>query len=267
MRIHARQMLERAMQVPLHHPRAMSYAAVGLAHFLAAFPGAAAVRDRVAMIGHDLVGRLTAHAGPGWTWPADGLTYGNAIVPYGILRASLVLEDDRLKQAGLDMLTFLSDVSFREGYFDAVGNDGWLLRGGEPAVFDQQPIEAGYMAEACAYAWRLSDDPVWATRARQAAAWFYGANRLGACLFDVETGACFDGFTARGVNLNQGAESAIACALALLAVADLDAAGAPAPVRAHSAGGDGAASRPPAVGEALRDTAPGRTAEHVAARR
>jgi hypothetical protein len=245
----------------------MAYALMGISHYVDAYPGADSALDRIAAIAGDLVDRFEAHEGPGWHWPADGLTYGNAMVPHGILRAGIALSDDRLKQAALDMMSFLADVSFREGHFDAIGNDGWWLRGHEPAVFDQQPIEAGYMADACAYAWKATGDARWAAYARQSAAWFYGANRLGACLFDVETGACFDGFTARGVNMNQGAESAIACALALLAVAELDVADAPVSTRTNAAGGDGAASRPPTVGEAGRGTASDRTAEHVAARR
>jgi hypothetical protein len=265
MRILSRQMLERAVHRPLEHPRAMSYVALGISHYLAAFPGAHSLRERLASIANNLVDRLEAHRGAGWSWPADGLTYGNAVVPHGILRAGRILDDDRLQRAGLEMLTFLTDASFRGGYYDAIGNRGWWLRGHEPAVFDQQPIEAGYMTDACAYAWHITGDARWALAARRSAEWFYGANRLGACLFDVQTGACFDGFTERGVNLNQGAESAIACALALLAISELDAAGAPKPSRTL-AGGDGASSRPPAVGEPARPAAHHSTV-NVAARR
>ncbi len=105
--------------------------------------------------------------------------------------------------------------------YDAVGNHGWLRRDGERADFDQQPIDAGYSARCWAEAYRLTGDGRYADAARRAVAWFYGHNRIAQPLFDVSTGACFDGFSDREVNLNQGAESAIACAFAHLAAEDL----------------------------------------------
>jgi len=254
-RVLARQLFERSMHLPLVHPRAMGYALLGLDAYLSAYPGADAARDRMAALANDLVARLRAHERDGWTWPADDMTYANAIIPHGVLRAGVTLGDESLKSAGLEMLEFLAGSSFRAGRFDAVGNEGWWHRDGAPAAFDQQPIEAGYMADACAFAWFATRDPRWAHRARVAAEWFYGGNRLGACLFDVETGACFDGLTTHGVNQNQGAESTIACALALLAVNELDAAGAPG--RSHAgAGGDGSVEGAPLRAPQLREARP-----------
>jgi hypothetical protein len=40
--------------------------------------------------------------------------------------------------------------------------------------------------------------------------WFLGQNDLGAPMFNAETGGGYDGLTAKGPNLNQGAESTIA---------------------------------------------------------
>ncbi len=65
-------------------------------------------------------------------------------------------------------------------------------------------------------------------------AWFYGRNRLGQPVFDPASGAAFDGLSERGVNLNQGAESAISVLLALLAserFADVEPPGRPSSVR------------------------------------
>jgi hypothetical protein len=47
--------------------------------------------------------------------------------------------------------------------------------------------------------------------AHRAAAWFQGQNQLGVSLLDPATGGCYDGLTPEGVNLNQGAESLLAC--------------------------------------------------------
>lgn len=76
--------------------------------------------------------------------------------------------------------------------------------------FDQQPIEAAAMADACARAWRLTGDGRWRRGLRLAVGWFGGANDHGASMRDARTGGGYDGLTAAGVNLNQGAESALA---------------------------------------------------------
>ena len=248
MRALARQLTERAMNVELTHPRAMAYAVVGLHRYLTAYPGADAARTRLATHADNLVARFEAHKGDDWRWFADRLTYANALLPHALLLAAETLGDERLRTVGLDALTFLSDVSFREGYYDAVGNHGWWERGMPPAPFDQQPIEAGYMADACKTAWEATGDRQWAHRAVVSAEWFHGRNRLGAALFDVESGGCYDGLGAHGVNLNQGAESSVACALALLAVEELRAVGALAPpvppVASAAASGDGGLRAP-----------------------
>jgi len=46
-------------------------------------------------------------------------------------------------------------------------------------------------------------------------AWFLGANDAGVVVVDPERGACHDGLTPSGVNLNQGAESTLMWLIAL----------------------------------------------------
>ncbi len=45
---------------------------------------------------------------------------------------------------------------------------------------------------------------------RQAVAWFLGDNDVGTRMWDPATGGGYDGLTAHGPNLNQGAESTLA---------------------------------------------------------
>ena len=239
-RVLARHRIERALAVDLAHPRAIAYAVCGLDLFLERFPGAVAVSDRLHTHATRLVEQFERTVSPRWRWFSDDMTYANALVPHALLRASDRLAGtpgaDRFREVGLDALEFVLGQTVRDGRFDAVGNRGWLRRTGERAVFDQQPIEAGYAAMAWTEAARLTGNARYADAARLAAAWFAGRNRIETPLFDVTTGAAFDGFSERGVNLNQGAESAIAHLLALLAVerhgahvpaADVSAAGTP----------------------------------------
>jgi hypothetical protein len=77
-------------------------------------------------------------------------------------------------------------------------------------MFDQQPIEAWAMADACARAFAYTHDLRWAQAVQRAAAWFLGDNDVGVAVFDPVTGGGFDGLEATGVNRNEGAESSLA---------------------------------------------------------
>ena len=88
-------------------------------------------------------------------------------------------------------------------------------RGGEPARFDQQPIEANATVSACLEAYRATEDPAWLNEARSAFEWFLGRNDLGQELYDPSTGGCCDGLQEDRINRNQGAESTLAFLLSL----------------------------------------------------
>ena len=216
-RVLARGLAESAARPDLVHPRAIAYAMCGLDLVLDRFPGLVWAQTRLAEHATRLVEQFERTVSPRWRWFSDDMTYANALVPHALLRASERSGAARVREVGLDTLEFVLGQTVRDGQFDAVGNRGWLRRTGERAEFDQQPVEAGYAAMAWAEAARITGQPRYARAARLATAWFSGRNRIGTPLFDVTTGAAYDGFSERGVNLNQGAESAIAHLLACLA--------------------------------------------------
>ena len=226
-RTHARDLLGRALGVPLRHPRALAYAVCGLALALDRWPGVAAYRARLREHALALAAHYDAASEPGWRWVSDSMTYANALVPHALLLASERLTApegaEAVREAAHATLGFALDHAFDGDVFDAVGNAGWLRRDGERAVFDQQPVEAGYAAWMWAETAVVLGDERYAVAARRAAEWFYGRNRIGQPVFDASTGASYDGFGPRGVNQNQGAESAIASLFAHLALHDLDA--------------------------------------------
>ena len=226
-RMHARTLLDRALSRPLHHPRALAYALLGVTLALDRVPGVSAYRTRTREYADALLAHHEATRTTSWRWFGSEMTYANALLPHALLRASARLTEpegaDGIRAIALDTLRFVIDHSFHDGQFDAIGNRGWLRADGDRAVFDQQPIEAGYAAWAWAEAAEITGDRAYATAARRAAAWFYGENRTGLAVFDATTGACFDGFGPKGVNRNQGAESAIASLFAHLALDALDA--------------------------------------------
>ncbi len=192
-------------------PRANAYATLGVAAAYGA-SGAPHLRAPLARF----VARVPPPRPGAWRWPEDRLAYANARLPDALLAAGAALHDDGLFAAGLDLLAWLVDVETGDAGFSftPVGGRG---PGEHGPAFDQQPIEAWAMADACARAFAVTGDRAWAERTRLAAEWFLGRNDAGAVLYDPETGAGYDGLQAGGVNRNRGAESTLAALGALQA--------------------------------------------------
>jgi hypothetical protein len=102
-----------------------------------------------------------------------------------------------------------------------IGSNGWYEKGGPRARFDQQPVEANAMVEACVEAFNVTRDKSWFDHAVMCFNWFLGHNDLNMPLYDPKTGGCRDGLMADGINQNQGAESSLAWLLSLMALQKL----------------------------------------------
>jgi hypothetical protein len=132
-----------------------------------------------------------------------------------------------MTEAGSRSLAWLAEIQRSEdGYFSPIGSDGFYVRGGVRASFDQQPVEACAMVSACLEAQRVTGDARWAVPARRAFSWFLGQNHLQRSLYDATTGGCRDGLHADRANENQGAESTLSFLLALLEMRSDDRLGA-----------------------------------------
>jgi hypothetical protein len=151
-----------------------------------------------------------------WPWPEPSLTYENALLPRALLAAGARLGDRELRDAGLRTLDWVIDAQTTpRGTFSPIGSDGWWRRGGARARFDQQPIEATATILAARDAFRVTGERRYAAAAEAAFGWFLGDNDIGVRVADPRTGACHDGLTPTGVNLNQGAESTLMWLIAL----------------------------------------------------
>jgi len=165
------------------------------------------------------VGHLRVRNDALWPWPEERLAYDNARIPEALLAAGALLPDEDLVDAGLCLLEWLVAAETYDGHFSFTPVGGWAA--GEPRPgFDQQPMEAAAMADACRRAWSLTGDSRWKDRVELTARWFLGANDAGAALYDPRTGGCGDGLGPDYINLNQGAESTLA-ALAVLQQAEM----------------------------------------------
>ncbi|MDX8141831.1 hypothetical protein SK854_06915 [Lentzea sp. BCCO 10_0061] len=192
-----------------HRPpsvRTMAFAALGAAEVLAADPVHAPAAE--------LLGDITSYVGAprpdeNWPWPENRLFYANAVLPEALIAAGDLLSDDKVRDDGLLLLDWLLAVESTDFHLSPVPAGGWSLGESRPA-FDQQPIEAAAMADACARAYRITADPKWLAGVHRSIAWFNGDNDLGTLMHDEQTGGGYDGLTPDGPNINQGAESTLA---------------------------------------------------------
>jgi hypothetical protein len=192
-------------------PRAMAFAAVGAVEVVAADPGHRAGRallaDTLDVIRQ--VGPLETDASTDWRWPEARLSYANATLAEAVIGAGAALERSVDIERGLAMLEWLLELETTRGHLSvvAVGGRG---PGDSSPRFDQQPIEASAMADACSRAFAVTGDATWSRGVTVATRWFTGNNDSGLQMYNSLSGGGFDGLHADAVNRNQGAESTLA---------------------------------------------------------
>jgi len=164
-------------------PRANATAVLGACEVLAAYPEHRQARALLARA----AGRMGAvSAAQDWPWPEPRLAYENARLAEARLAAGAALGDRRLVGEGLQLLEWLVSIETRDGHFSFTCVHGWSI--GEPRpAFDQQPIEASAMADACARAFHLTGEDRWSKSCLAAAAWFVGRNDHRVWSLDQET--------------------------------------------------------------------------------
>lgn len=187
-------------------PRAMAFAALGAAEVHRVAPShraAIALLDDAALT----VGRARNDAD--WPWPEDRLTYANAVLPDALLAIGAARGRDDLVADGLQLLEWLVTRQTNAGHFSfvPVGGSG---QGDDAPRFDQQPIEAAALADACARAAKITGVTTWIEHLQRTVDWFLGDNDAGIAMLDPTTGAGYDGLGCDGPNLNQGCESTLA---------------------------------------------------------
>jgi len=151
-----------------------------------------------------------------WCWFEDSLTYDNGVLPWAMFVAYRQTGQDRFLKIGQSSLTFLDQQAFRDGFFRPVGCRGWWMRGAEPALYDQQPVEASMSTLAHVVAYEVTGDEGMLKLAEGSFAWYGGGNSCGESLINPETGGCYDGIMVDGLNRNQGAESIVGYCIASL---------------------------------------------------
>jgi glycosyltransferase involved in cell wall biosynthesis len=204
-------------------PRTWAFGLLGIREYLRRFGGdrfTAQTRDTLIARLIDIYDRTTT---PDWPWFEEILSYDIARLPQALISCGHESGNARAVQVGLDSLAWLVKIQTApQEHFRAIGSNGFYVKGGTPAKFDQQPVEANATVSACLEAFRVTQDPMWMREARSAFEWFLGRNDLGQDLYDPTTGGTFDGLQEDRVNRNQGAESTLAFLLSLAEMSFLE---------------------------------------------
>lgn len=226
LRIWASSLFDQAanMGFALHHIRSRAFTMLGAAAMQSAHPEHVVSLKILTEGGNHLRERLRHSRREGWYWFEHGLSYDNARLCEALLRAGLTLSSSVMVADGLAALEWLKDVQTAPGgHFRPVGTDSFGQGMQRPLPFDQQPLEAAAMIDACVAAHEATGDPRWVDEASRAYAWYLGGNDLELPLAIQEDGGCYDGLMPDRVNLNQGAESALSFQLACCAMMRLKA--------------------------------------------
>jgi hypothetical protein len=197
-------------------PRSWAFTLLGIHEYCKRLSG-----DRIVnLIRTELEGKLIESynnsSKDDWKWFEEYLTYDNAIMPYSLLASSQDSYNKIAHETGLTSLKWLTEIQHSAtGNFRPIGNDGFYRKNGEPAVYDQQPVEAASTIFACLKAYEVSNEKYFMNEARLAFEWFLGRNDLGLSLYDPNSGGCKDGLQADRVNKNMGAESTLSFLISL----------------------------------------------------
>ncbi len=202
-------------------PRALAFALVGIHAYLHKFSGDSEVRKIREILADRLFNQFKNNATKSWPWLESALTYANGKLPHALLLSGQRMKRSDMIDMGLRSLEWLLTIQTEKGHFAPIGNKGWYEKGGPKARFDQQPIEANSMIEACVEAFNVIRDKTLIDNAVMCFNWFLGHNDLNLPLYDPKTGGCRDGLMADGINQNEGAESSLAWLLSLMTLQKL----------------------------------------------
>lgn len=209
-------MLNKALEnwPDLKSPRAKAYSIVGLS-YLEQTEDISSLIDKLSA---SLITQYEQYRGDDWHWFEDSMTYGNAFFPWSLLKAYGRLKKEILMETAKVSMEFLEGVTLGGEFFKPIGCNGWLVKGGKPAQYDEQPLEACETLLLCLEYYEQTGDKKALENAAKCFCWYLGWNSKGLSLIDKETGACFDGLNIAGLNCNQGAESIVSYGIALMEI-------------------------------------------------
>ena len=198
-------------------PRAWAYIILGCLAYLQRFSGHQEARHVGTLLAERLFDLFQANGSEDWPWCEDTVTYDNARLPQALIAAGEWLGHNDMRTRGLHSLEWLLQIQTHphEGHLSLIGNQGWFPRGGKKSPFDQQPLDAAALIDACYAAYLATQEERWRMSMSTCFDWFLGKNDVHEAVCDFSTGSCKDGLHSAGVSQNQGAESTLAWLMSL----------------------------------------------------
>ncbi len=198
--------------------RSIANTMIGICYYLKINPSDDEMIEVLKENAYLLIDRYKIHKTKKWHWFEELLAYDNAILPYALLHASEILNDEPIRKTAFETMNFLTEKTFSEGYLSIIGNDKWHVKDGHRSKFAQQPIDAMAMVLMYQQAYHITKDKLYLDQMFASYMWFLGENDLRMTLYDFETKGCCDGLESYGLNRNQGAESTLAYLISYLTV-------------------------------------------------
>jgi hypothetical protein len=195
-------------------PRTKAYACLGVAERLHTDADDRNLNANLKELADSLLDLYDGNRSSGWDWFENTLSYDNARLSQALFAAYQLLGERKHLDAAQKSLEFLQKITTIDNIHIPIGSNGWYVKGGERALYDQQPIDAGAMVETAALAYRITGSSFNEKVLRRALGWFFGLNTKSVNVYESTSGACCDGITPNGLNENQGAESTVAFLLA-----------------------------------------------------
>ena len=181
------------------------------------------LKKELIILSDKLIKDYQKYSSKSWKWYKDVINYDNGRLPLSLFFAFQVTKNQQYLKVAKESLDFLIKQTYNQAkdYFSFVGNEGWYPKDKRPAIFDQQPIEAGSIVEVCVKAYEVLKDPKYLHFAKIAFLWYSGKNILGLPMIDNLTGGIYDGLKSKKINQNEGAESVLSYVLACLALKEI----------------------------------------------
>lgn len=198
----------------LNAPRAVAYVLLGLVNLINNFDQHKDLYPAAKKMAYKLVNLYEENSAGKWRWFEDRLTYCNALLPHSLFSYYAVSGDRKVLEVAKNALEFLTEVLFKEGYLNIVGNRGWWKKEDSMPLYDQQPVDAASIILACLQAYVTTGEKEYFIKAKTAYNWYWGENINEVPLINQNTQGCHDGLTPDGVNQNQGAEAIVTFLLA-----------------------------------------------------
>jgi len=197
-------------------PRTKAFTILGLNQYQNANPKDPNLSQRIKELTNQLLKIYKKKSSTNWHWFETKLTYCNAKLPQAMFESYLHIRDETNLQVAKESFNFILKAQMNKNIFEPIGNNGWYKKDGKKPLYDQQSVEASCMVTTALTAFQITQNIQFKTIAQTIFEWYLGTNTNSLNIYDTNTGACYDGLTPKGLNLNQGAESTITYLLARL---------------------------------------------------